>query len=276
MYKLVMGLTDHGESVQEQTRVMKETGWEGAFSVWNENADNRGTARCIKDAGLYYQSVHAPFLDIYLLWESKEEGQKELERQKRCLRECADFGVDLVVEHAIIGMERNTPTQMGVDRFGELFEFAEKLGITIALENTEGEVYLEKLFEVYGSRKNVKFCIDTGHEMCYNGGADLIGKYADKVVATHLNDNLGQSGEKIVWTDDLHLLPFEGKADWQGVVRRLKKAGYKGDFTFEPETRRIPGRTENERYARISFEEFSADAFSRAKKIKEMFLKAEI
>lgn len=45
----------------------------------------------------------------------------------------------------------------------------------------------------------------------------MLDKYGDRLIATHLNDNLGVSDfdGKVTWTDDLHLLPFDGIIDWR-------------------------------------------------------------
>lgn len=114
------------------------------------------------------------------------------------------------------------------------------------------------------------FCIDTGHEMCYDHCHDLIGKYADCLVCTHLNDNLGMSGEKITWLDDLHLLPFDGAADWENIIARLNAAGYRGDVTLEVKLEGREGRHEHDAYRAMPFEEYAALALERAKRIGEM------
>ena len=45
-------------------------------------------------------------------------------------------------------------------------------------------------------------------------GKDMLELYGDRLIATHINDNLGVSNSdgKIFRTDDLHLLPFDGIA----------------------------------------------------------------
>lgn len=50
---------------------------------------------------------------------------------------------------------------------------------------------------------NVGFCLDAGHEMCYNHSADMLSLYGDRLIATHINDNLGirDYGGKTTWID---------------------------------------------------------------------------
>ena len=271
MRNLVIALgMGYGEKPADQMKIVSELGWDGIFTGWSYNEDVEAYAKAASDNGLIYQSIHAPFGKVDKIWESETEGDKYTEEQIDCLKNAKAAGVDLVVAHAIIGMDRCTPTTMGLRRFEKIFNAAENLGVTVALENTEGEIYVEALMKEFGSSDRVRFCIDTGHEMCYNGSRDLIGKYADKLICTHLNDNMGQTGAEITWLDDSHLLPFDGVGDWKGIADRLKKAGYKGDLTFELTSRNKPERTTHDRYAALDLRGFAALALKKAKQFREL------
>lgn len=229
-------------------------GWDGVFFEYRDGEQLRTSAAYAAREGLFIQSIHAPFEDIWRLWEDAGEGgEQELDRQIACIRATAGIGVDLVIEHAIIGMERHTPTKLGVERFGKLVNAARDAGVRIALENTEGEEYLAALMQAYGSDPTVGFCIDTGHELCYNHGQDMIGKYGKKkVFGTHLNDNMGMTGETLTWLDDAHMLPYDGVADWGNVAKRLKNAAFEGPLTFELIQGNRPERHTSDRYVALS------------------------
>ena len=80
--------------------------------------------------------------------------------------------------------------------------------------------------QAYGSDPIVGFCIDTGHELCYNHGQDMIGKYGKKkVFGTYLNDNMGMTGETLTWLDDAHMLPYDGVADWGDCRKAVEECG---------------------------------------------------
>lgn len=274
MTKLVLGtgLGFPEVPVTEQIKKIKKAGWDGVFvGLWKEDLSLREFAEAAKAEGLFIQSVHAPFNKAATLWDEGEAGDFEVERQIRVLRETAEIGVDLVIMHAIIGMANNTPTALGVERYRKIAEAACALGVRIAIENTEGEVYLEALMEGLRDFKNVGFCIDTGHEMCYNGGKDLITQYGDRLIATHLNDNTGQTGEMLTWHDDSHLLPFDGKADWDGISKRLKNTGFRGPLTFELTSKNTPERHVSDIYADLDFDGFVSLALERARKFRELF-----
>ena len=257
-------------SVFEQIEVLSDIGWDGMFTDWRKGTDIEAYAKALDARKMKYQSIHAPFSKVDKIWESELDGDAYAEEQIECIRQSAGAGVHLVVAHAIIGMERCTPTSLGLRRFERIFTAAENLGVTVALENTEGEIYVEALMKEFGSSPYVRFCIDTGHEMCYNQNRDLIGKYADKLVCTHLNDNMGQTGEKITWHDDSHLLPFDGVADWQGIADRLNAAGYKGDLVFELTSKNKPQRHTHDRYSHLDYKGFVTLALERAKRFREI------
>ncbi len=275
MQKLVLGtgLGFPEIPVTEQIKRIKKAGWDGVFvGLWKEELSLGEFAETAKQEGLFIQSLHAPFNKAAVLWEEGEAGNMEVERQIHVLRETAEIGVDLVIMHAIIGMAKNEPTAIGVERYRKIAEAAKALGIRIAIENTEGEVYLDALMKGLRDCPNVGFCIDTGHEMCYNGCRDLITKYGDRLIATHLNDNMGQTGDILTWYDDSHLLPFDGKADWKNIARRLKNVGFDGPFTFELTSKNMPERHVSDIYADLDFDEFVALALEKAKRFCDLMI----
>lgn len=255
-------------STEEQIVRIHNAGWDGIFTGWDESKGIMEYARIAKENGLIYQSVHAPFEKADKLWEADPAGDAEMERQIRCVHDCAEAGVPLIVMHAIIGFDKNRPTNMGVKRFLKIVEEAEACGISIAFENTEGPIYLDTLLEAFSEHKNVGFCIDTGHEMCYNYGLDLIGKYSNQLIATHLNDNMKITGRSITWLDDAHMMPFDGLANWHDIAERLRCAEYKGPLTFELTSKSKPQRMTHDRYSTLNFDEFIALALRKAKKFE--------
>ena len=258
--------------LEERFAAIKKAGWDGIFVMWDEKNGIAKEAALARENGLIFHSVHALLDGTPLMWEgTDEEVAPEIARQIRCLEECKKEGVNLVIMHCIMGMEKNTPNALGVERYRLLIEKAKELGVTIALENTEGEEYLETLLTAFKDEACVKFCIDTGHEMCYNARRDLITKYKDRVYTTHLNDNFGQTYPSITWLDDSHLLPFDGTADWTGIAKRLKDANYPGDFVFELLANSKPGHSTHDIYNGLDFYGFMALAYERAKKFKELY-----
>ena len=153
---------------------------------------------------------------------------------------------------------------------------AKELGIKIAFENTEGDEYLAALMEHFENNGSVGFCWDSGHEMCYNRSVDLLAKFGDRLIMTHLNDNLGIGSfdGEITWKDDLHLLPFDGVADWDHNISRLQKSRYMPILNFELKVSSKPDRHENDIYMQMSPEQYFTEAYKRACKIAYRYSKA--
>lgn len=265
--KLALGLSaQFGIGFEEQIRLLKQVGFEGFFFEWNEETDVAGLKKTADELGMEIQSIHAPYTNSRYLWEDSEKTQGAIDELLTCLKVCAEYDVPIMVCHAFIGFEDHNPTDTGVMNFGIIVDEAERLGVRIAFENTEGEEYLAYLMEAFRDRECVGFCWDTGHEMCYNKSKDMMALYGDRIFCTHLNDNLGikDYDGKITFYDDLHLLPFDGVADWNSIVSRLNKYGFDEFLTFELTTKSKWERKENDCYARLEIGEYLTEAYKRA------------
>ena len=266
--KLCLGLGPQpGLSMQELMELIQKTGFDGVFTLWRKGDDSLKWVKQAEDMGLIYQSIHAPWGRSADMWHgSAEKAQAGAEELMDCLRTCADAQVPIMVAHAFVGFKDHNPTQAGIDCFGRVVTEAEKLGVKIAFENTEGEEYLAALLNAFRGNRAVGFCWDSGHEMCYNHSQDLLALYGDQLIATHLNDNLGirDYGGEITFIDDLHLLPFDGIGDWKDIAARLDRCNFRDILTFELNTVSKPGRHDNDHYLRMPVQEYLAAAYNRA------------
>lgn len=270
MYKQKLCLGLFGSGLMEpnkQIQLFCDTGFEAFFSDYSN--DNTALRKTANETGMIFQSIHAPFTKMDAMWEKDERSESALAELIDCAQICADVSSPIMVVHAFIGFEKHTPTQMGIDMFGQVVNAAKKLGVKVALENTEGEEYLAALMDAFKDENNVGFCWDSGHEMCYNRSKDLLSLYGDRLFCTHINDNLSikDYGGAITWIDDLHLLPFDGIGDWKNAAERLDKCGYNDILTFELTTKSKPGRHENDAYDKMPFAEYIAEVYKRACRI---------
>ena len=272
-YKLCLG-TGMGFTLptEEQIRLIKKAGFDGFFTEM-ESLDNlMKYAEIAKEEKIVFQSVHAPFGKMHIVWEgTDEEAEEVINELKECVDACEKIGVPLLICHVIIGMERCTPCEKGAERFYNLSRYAKEKNIKIAFENTEGEEYLQAVMEKCIDLENVGFCFDSGHEMCYNGSRDMLSLYGDRLFATHLNDNMGMRDEKIkTWYDDLHLLPFDGVADWENIAERLRNSTCPEFLTFEVTVSYKPERDYHRIYDGMSFSDYVKKAYERADKIRNI------
>ncbi|HVA94303.1 MAG TPA: sugar phosphate isomerase/epimerase family protein [Candidatus Dormibacteraeota bacterium] len=94
--------------------------------------------------------------------------------------------------------------------------FARHRGITLALENTPGEMATPvnlKHFLEHTRLSSVKLCFDTGHANIEGGLGEALEAAHDLVVTTHIHDNHGER--------DDHLLPYQGNIDWDATLAAL-------------------------------------------------------
>lgn len=275
--KLCVGLNaQFGPALTEQISLLKKAGFHGFFVKWEHGMDLTDIARKAEEEGMLFQSIHGPFLRVCDLWEEKENTEDVLAELIECLEVCRKFHVPIMVCHAFIGFDRiYCPTRLGIENFERVIRAAEEAQVKIAFENTEGEEYLSSVMNHFRDHPLVGFCWDTGHEMCYNRGKDMLSLYGERLLCTHINDNLGISDPdgKIFWLDDLHLLPFDGIGDWMEMANRLKRHRYQGPLTFELLKNSKPGRHENDAYSQMSAEEYFCLAYERAAKFRALLEK---
>ncbi len=274
--KLCLGTTEEfGIPVEEQIRLFHQAGFEGFFTEWHPEADIAGWKRLGDELHMDYQSIHAPFGRAADMWKKGPQAEEAVAELLGCLNDCAKNSVPIMIAHAFIGFEDHSPTEEGIENYRTVAEAAQRLGVKVALENTEGEEYLAALMEGLKEYDCIGFCWDTGHEMCYNHSQDLLALYGDRLFCTHLNDNLGirDVSGVITWRDDLHLLPFDGVADWEGIVKRLNRHGYNGYLTFELCKKSKPDRHENDGYQKMPLEEYLAEVYKRACRVGTLKLR---
>lgn len=271
MYKQLFALSvneQFGVDTKTQIKMFKDAGFDGFCTPWKHGDPIEEYTAYAKEIGMIYQSIHAPFGKSADMWHGDEALAKiAVDELIECVEVCEKNSVPIMVCHTYIGFDDDRkPNEIGLERYGKIVAQAEKHGVKIAFENTEGEEYLAALMEHFKDSPAVGYCWDTGHEMCYNYSKDLLALYGDRLIATHLNDNLGISdfSGHTFWTDDLHLLPFDGIADWDNIAQRLDRHGYNGIMTFELNTKSKPDRHENDKYGDMPLEQYLAEAYTRA------------
>lgn len=261
--------------VADQPELLKNAG----FDRFAFDREKRGTSELtellIKKAeilNLACEYIHAPFYGMDDIWhdESGELAEIMLRDLYATIDDCSNYSVKYAVFHAIIGMDNCTPTQLGLERLDDVVDYAVKKNVYLAFENTEGEMYLEAVMNRYKDVSNVGFCFDSGHELCYNYGKDILSKYCDRLFVTHLNDNRGMTGSELTFYDDSHLLPFDGIADWDGIAKRIKNGNYSGTLSFEVISKGRPTRTDNDIYKGLTAQEYVDKAYSKAVEFRDI------
>ena len=68
-------------------------------------------------------------------------------------------------------------------------------------------------------------CLDFGHAFLVGDVPDTIETVAEHLVSTHVHDNKGKKDE--------HLVPFDGKINWDVALMTMQKVGYDGTYLLE-------------------------------------------
>ena len=102
---------------------------------------------------------------------------------------------------------------------------------------------------------------------------DFLKAYGNRLIMTHLHDNLGLRDPFGVPTgnDDLHFLPYDGNIHWEIALSRLKKLPKQNTLNFELKKRSKSPASVDLIYENISTEEFIHLAGLRARQIADLY-----
>jgi sugar phosphate isomerase/epimerase len=188
---------------------------------------------CLRRLGLTPWQTHAP-MDLYIGHADRRTAEEHLEFLRRRLAQCARMAVRNIVIHVIPRelktLEENLASKTrNIEMLKRVADEAAEAGVKIALENLTGywgEIgVLREVIEKVGSPA-LGICFDTSHANVQKLDVPAaIRECGDRLCCLHLSDNNGGS--------DQHLMPYQGKVDWQGVVTALKAVRYSGALNFE-------------------------------------------
>lgn len=137
---------------------------------------------------------------------------------KRALELAEFIPFRFLVQHIGVARESEDPRKWDAafNSLEHLMLFAKQRGVTIALENTPGELatpaHLRHFIEETRLR-HLRLCFDTGHAHMEDGLESSFETMHEFVITTHIHDNHGEKDE--------HLLPYEGTINWDTAVRVL-------------------------------------------------------
>lgn len=164
--------------------------------------------------GIGFDNIHLSGSGTTKIWSPGEEGDAIAERYCKEIQEATSYGVHTGIVHVTWGVKPvpDAPGNIGLARFAKIAECAEKYGFTVAIENS---AYPEHLYKVLDNITSPAFghCYDSGHRNAFAPREDFLGKYGDRLVATHMQDNEGKR--------DLHIMPFDGTIDWNTLAVQL-------------------------------------------------------
>lgn len=254
----------YDEGIRRSLQLISEAGF--THINWNPDSGNSYmlseaeisfTADMVRASGLKVKSVHGsngrnPISEVR--WRkdgsigretrrdilSPHEWQREsgVELVKNRVALASAFGSPDIVLHVDITDDvfRSPESEEAFFRplqisFEALQPYCREKGVKIAVETlfcASAESFLLLYDRLFGwfSPEFLGLCLDTGHwEIIEPGGCSILEKFGDRLITTHINDNFGA-------TDD-HMLPFDGRIDWDTVMRAIAATCYEPPLNFE-------------------------------------------
>ena len=238
-------------------RTAAEAGFMAMFSGVLEEGRQMRCAELIAQMGMEYETLHAPFDGINAIWLDNADGDAMLKRLTDCVDRCAQVSAPIAVVHLSSGDNPPPITDVGRDRFAKLVEHAANKGVKIAFENQRKLANLAWAMETFGPENCVGFCWDCGHESCFTPGREYMPLFGNRLICTHIHDNMG------IYNGDDHLLPFDGKINFNRVANQIRTSGYNGSLMLEV-------GCGDKRYASLSAQEYLGRAANAVQRLANM------
>ena len=249
---------------------IKEHGFDATFTLWSSVEKVSELADLMAKEGILYDCIHAPFHRAADYWKEGEAGDIAEQRTTACIDGCAAVGVKKMVAHAFCGYQGHSPNEIGLTRFSRIADHALARGVKVCLENVEGEEYLECLMNGLQGHPAIGFCFDSGHHICYNHKRDFLSEFGDRLSYLHIDSNMGMTGDELTFSDDNHMLPFDGVADMDYLAYHLRRLHYDGTLMMELVRGNRPDRHTNDRYLAMTDDEYLAEAYRQICRLRKM------
>lgn len=213
-----------GIDIEKQLENLKKHGIKKTF-LMGEKADFDKTMSLLQEYGIKCENLHAPFDKINDMWKDDEDNANDMSnRLKDSIDKCARYNIPVTVMHISSGKPMPEINEKGLARFSAVFEYANKKGVKIALENQR---FLENLWYFLDKFDSLGFCWDCGHENGFTKGIKFMELFSERLAALHIHDN--RCG---IDTDD-HLIPFDGKIDFEYVAKAIAHSDFDGTLMLE-------------------------------------------
>ena len=196
----------------------------------------------LKDTGLALHGIHAPIVESMQgagTWGPViSNAVSDTAKRQAAVRE-ADAALNIARElgAAVIVVHLGTPTVQGGENnrtaafrsVEDICRLAEPAGVKVALELIPNPLSdaasLVTLLERDLDFPRTGICLDFGHAFLMGDVADTIETVAEHLVTTHVHDNAGKK--------DDHLVPFDGRINWDMALMTMQKVGYDGTYLME-------------------------------------------
>ena len=189
-----------------------------------------------RSLGIEY-TVHAPIADINISAVNEDFRRMTIDRLKKSLQHAGMIGAQLWIFHPGIysGLGLFYPDkdmENCVKSVNELFEFAQRIGMRIGIENMpdlamfllRGTDDFSRFYELAGN-KAPELVLDIGHANTTNEIERFFERQGQRIAHLHAHDNDGRT--------DSHNGIGYGTVPWKAVATRLSRLEFEGTVMIE-------------------------------------------
>lgn len=209
-------------TIKERFQIYKDVGFTHVgFYLDDSYLSNNETyfelINTAKEVGLELLQVHLDYKNSNML--SLNEDNDFIRYIEIKIDEAINYGIKQLVVHASKGNEPPPISSYTLNRLKKLSRKLVKYDVTLCFENVRDNTNLEKVMKL--DLENINMCYDSGHAHCYSDERELLVKYKDKIVTTHIHDN---------FNSDDHSIPGRGSIEWSTISDLLNKTKRKVDY----------------------------------------------
>lgn len=195
---------------------------------------SKETVNLAKEHGVCITSVHlpfGPFEEIDPASADTSVRERFLGIQTELLQAASEADIKLAIVHPsgepYAEDERRDRISCSVDTIGRLCDRAKSLGMTLCLENLPRTCLCrtsDEMLIFLQALPDLRVVFDTNHSLIEDN-VRYIRTVGSRIASLHVSD--------YDFADEKHLLPGEGKNDWEGILSALEDIGYAGRFLYE-------------------------------------------
>jgi len=222
-----------GKEGIETLSALKSTGFDSFFTLKFKAEDVFALKNKAVELGLDFEFIHAPFAGINTMWQCGLSYLDVFNGMKQSIESAAACGIQTVVIHVSSGWHPPEINDLGFARYDSLVELAIQKNVKLAFENLRKTGNLAYMLDRYENIPEVGFCYDAGHAHCYTETVDWLNIARERTICTHIHDNYGRDKTNPEADGDIHILPFDGNADYSQMVKKLSAYGYQGSLMLE-------------------------------------------
>ena len=241
------GIGEVRRTPRECIELVRDAGFRHLDAALPQGENPEEFAAFLRQQGMQVIQSHIPF------YRPREVDYEEAAKANlQCIKDAHAIGSQIAVVHGeefdykAARYTRERAMEFNYRFFEPLVDYAAQNGMRVAFESVFQETdsrlqprlcsYVEDLCELVERyhTDTVGICWDVGHaKLQYRTGyLEALQTAGKRVICTHMHDNF--------YDRDLHLFPFFGDMNWQGVMHTLRQIGYAGDFSLEVAYSRIP------------------------------------